>query len=173
MREYWGYKFEWSDLHRSAEQLHPLMFTYDKLANDCLQQLNEISPVPHRDTTKTEGSTSKPAKRDLYILLEKHHDDDLKIKEFWNEINTVPDWVDWERIKRGQEVFYRYGMAVINVVRLEHFSVDSTCGLTSTPFIYSLLFRVYWAECLSPYCDTSNESELTIAAGGPDASSKP
>jgi hypothetical protein len=78
---------------------------------------------------------SKPEKADLYVLLEKHHDDDLKIKEFWNEINTVPDWVDWEQIKRGQEVFYRYGMAVINVVSLEHFSVDPTGGLTSTSYI--------------------------------------
>ncbi|EDP51089.1 conserved hypothetical protein [Aspergillus fumigatus A1163] len=121
VREYWGYKFEWSDLHRSAEQLHSLLLTYDSLADDCLQRLNEISQIPHRDTTETEGSTSKPAKRDLYVLLEEHHDDDLKIKEFWNEINTIPDWVEWEQIRRGQEVFYRYGMAVINVVSLDHF----------------------------------------------------
>ncbi|RHZ53445.1 oxygenase MpaB family protein [Aspergillus thermomutatus] len=119
VHEYWGYKFEWTDLHRSAEQLRPLMFTYDKLADECLQRLNEISPVPHRDATKTEGSTSKPAKRDLYVLLEKHRDDDLKIKEFWNEINTVPDWVEWEQIKRGQEVFYRYGMPVLNVLTFQ------------------------------------------------------
>jgi hypothetical protein len=121
---YWGHKFEWTDLHRSAEQLRPLMFTYDKLADDCLQRLNEISPIPGRDTTKNEESTSTPAKRDLYVLLEKHHDDDLKIKEFWDEINTVPDWVDWEQINRAQEVFYRYGMPVLNVVSLEHFSVE-------------------------------------------------
>ncbi|GFF81387.1 latex clearing protein [Aspergillus udagawae] len=89
---YWGHKFEWTDLHRSAEQLH---------------------------TTKNEESTSTPAKRDLYVLLEKHHDDDLKIKEFWDEINTVPDWVDWEQINRAQEVFYRYGMPVLNVLTFQ------------------------------------------------------
>ncbi|GFF40007.1 latex clearing protein [Aspergillus udagawae] len=116
---YWGHKFKWTDLHRSAEQLRPLMFTYDKLADDCLQRLNEISPVPGRDTTKNEESTSTPAKRDLYVLLEKHHDDDLKIKEFWDEINTVPDWVDWEQINRAQEVFYRYGMPVLNVLTFQ------------------------------------------------------
>lgn len=100
------------------------MFTYDRLADECLQRLNEISPIPRGDTTQTEGSTSKPAKRDLYVLLEKHRDDDPKIKEFWDEINTVPDWVDWEQIQRGQDVFYRYGMAVLNVVSLGHSSVD-------------------------------------------------
>lgn len=27
----------------------------------------------------------------------------------WEEINTVPPWVDWAQIERGQDVFYRYG----------------------------------------------------------------
>ncbi|PTU21153.1 hypothetical protein P175DRAFT_0248081 [Aspergillus ochraceoroseus IBT 24754] len=35
------------------------------------------------------------------------------------EINTVPEWVDWDQIKRGQEVFFRYGMPIVNVLRFQ------------------------------------------------------
>lgn len=33
------------------------------------------------------------------------------MKELWDQLNTVPDWVDWEQLERGQDVFYRYGGA--------------------------------------------------------------
>lgn len=119
VRELWGYKFEATDLHQSADQLRPLMFTYDKLADDCLERLNEISPpkkVPRPVVAQNEKPASKSPKRDLYALLEKHHGEDPKLGELWTQINTVPDWVDWEQIKRGQDVFYRYGMSMLNAV---------------------------------------------------------
>lgn len=48
-------------------------------------------------------------RRDLYALLEEHRASDPKLSELWTEVNTVPAWVDWEQIERGQDVFYRYG----------------------------------------------------------------
>ena len=49
------------------------------------------------------------AKRDLYALLRDNYSSDSILEELWVQCNTVPEWVDWEQIARGQEVFYRYG----------------------------------------------------------------
>lgn len=43
------------------------------------------------------------------MLLKQHHEPHPKLHELWEEINTVPPWVDWAQIERGQDVFYRYG----------------------------------------------------------------
>jgi hypothetical protein len=107
--------FEWTELHRTAEQLRPLTFSYDKLADDCIAKLNELSP-PEKYRPKAGEPPRKAPKRDLLALLEKHAKDDAKLEELWTEVNTVPDWVDWDQIQRGQEVFYRYGMPIMNVV---------------------------------------------------------
>lgn len=110
-RNCWGYRFLWTDLHQSADQLRPLIYTYDSLADECLQRLNEISPEVSPREAK-----GKPS-RDLYALLRDHADDDPTLKSLWIQANTIPEWVDWEQIKRGQEVFYRYGLPILNVVR--------------------------------------------------------
>lgn len=112
----------------TAEQCHPLKYSYDVLGEQVLEKLNEISPpqqaeLPRnvsRTTKKTEDAVNdslgdeKPAKnppRDLYAILRDHADTDATLKRFWTEINTVPEWVDWDQIGRGQDVFYRYGGA--------------------------------------------------------------
>lgn len=121
MRRNWGYAFEWTPEHLTREQMRPLTYTYDTLGAECLDRLDEISPPgsshPRPPETK-QGPDSSPhghgekpphARRDLYQLLEQHHATDPKLEELWTEIHTVPEWVDWAQIKRGQDVFYRYG----------------------------------------------------------------
>lgn len=107
----------------TLEQCEPLKSSYDVLAEECLDRLNAISPpqlgsLPRNSNEKlatVPGTTEEKKeplpvpKRDLYALLEEHHESDPKLDELWREINTVPDWVDWEQINRGQDVFYRYG----------------------------------------------------------------
>jgi hypothetical protein len=99
--------------------------SYDVLAEECLDRLNVISPpqqgVLPRNNNDRHALSSVPGtdkekkeplpvpKRDLYALLEEHHNSDPKLDELWREVNTIPDWVDWEQIARGQDVFYRYG----------------------------------------------------------------
>lgn len=51
--------------------------------------------------------------RDLYALLRDNVDADPKLAEMWKQLNTVPEWVDWAQIERGQDVFYRYGGAAL------------------------------------------------------------
>lgn len=104
---YWGYSFHWTDLHRSEEELRPMIYTYDKLADECVELLNKIP---------TKEGSDKPFHKDLYTLLKDHADEDPKLQELWTQVNTVPEWVDWDQIQRGQDMFYRYGLPILNTV---------------------------------------------------------
>ncbi|CAG8249883.1 unnamed protein product [Penicillium olsonii] len=108
---YWNYSFRWTDLHSSADDLRPRAYTCDTLADQCVERLNQI---PLGDDVD-----KRPFKKDLYGLLRDHFDDDPKLKELWTEINTVPDWVDWDQIQRGQDVFFRYGLPILNTLSFE------------------------------------------------------
>ncbi|KAF2262347.1 hypothetical protein CC78DRAFT_498502 [Lojkania enalia] len=119
----WGYEFKWTNEHLTPEQAEPLKHSYDVLGEDCLQRLNAISP--HEDSAlsrsngqgnsiSVDGDKEKKEKqpklpRDLYALLRDYHASDSKLKQLWEEVNTIPAWVDWGQIERGQDVFYRYG----------------------------------------------------------------
>jgi hypothetical protein len=122
----WNYEFEWTDAHLTPEQIEPLRHTYDVLGEDCLDILNSISP-PHKGVLPRNSNERQPVipsvdsleqekkevlpipPRDLYALLKEHHTSNAKLDKLWQEVNTIPDWVDWEQIARGQDVFYRYG----------------------------------------------------------------
>lgn len=97
-----------------------------------LDRLNQISP-PHRkelprnnskfsDKIQKDGTIGaistkqedqKEAKRDLYALILEHKETDELIQRFWRDVTSVPEWVDWDQISRGQDVFYRYGGACL------------------------------------------------------------
>ncbi|CAG8289193.1 unnamed protein product [Penicillium salamii] len=108
---YWNYSFHWTDLHSSADDLRPRAYTCDTLADQCVERLNRIPLM--------DGVDKRPFKKDLYGLLRDHSDDDPKLKELWTEINTVPQWVDWAQIQRGQDVFFRYGLPILNTLSFE------------------------------------------------------
>jgi hypothetical protein len=122
-RSCWGYDFEWTDEHLTPEQTEPLKHSYDVLGEECLEVLNSISP-PHKgalprsnnqhlaEITGTEKEKEKAVPvppRDLYVLLKDNHASNEKLSQLWEEVNTIPPWVDWAQIERGQDVFYRYG----------------------------------------------------------------
>ncbi|MCJ1251119.1 hypothetical protein MMC30_008350 [Trapelia coarctata] len=119
-RTCWGYTFQFTPDHLTPEQTHPMKFSYDRLGEAALDRLDEISPPPRsalpRNSSKyaeparsDEKSVDPPPKRDLYILLRDNADKDETLAKLWKEVNTVPEWVDWDQIARGQDVFYRYG----------------------------------------------------------------
>ncbi|KAK3371687.1 tat pathway signal sequence [Lasiosphaeria ovina] len=129
----WGYEFEWTRQHTTPEQMRPLLFSYDVLATECLDRLDELAPVS-LPSKAGEGRTTQGGKaatvdgeptsdgkedpgergghhhhhRDLFELLRQHAHRDETLQRLWTEVNTVPEWVDWQQIKRGQHVFYRY-----------------------------------------------------------------
>lgn len=117
-RRAWGYTFQQTSDHLTPEQMHPLKYSYDTLGEECLNRLDEISPpldssLPRNKKVPGEKDTPK---RDLYALLRDHASEDSKLKELWTEVNTIPNWVDWDQIARGQDVFYRYGGVSLTAV---------------------------------------------------------
>jgi hypothetical protein len=105
-RTCWGYTFQLTDDHLTEEASRPLKLSYDKLGEECLNILNEIAPStklengarksPAVDSEKPQKSKSR---RDLYKLLEAHATDHPKLEELWNQLNTVPVWVDWDQVR--------------------------------------------------------------------------
>src|SRR2546423_5208462 len=115
-RTCWGYTFQLTPDHLTTEQSHPLKYSYDTLAEECLNVLNAIVP-PETATVQREHVEDKTprgkVKRDLYLLLRDNVERDERLRQLWDEANTIPAWVDWNQIARGQEVFYRYGGATL------------------------------------------------------------
>lgn len=116
-RTCWGYTFDLGPDHLTLEQAEPLKHSYDVLGEEALDVLNELYPrdstifhPPSNDKDSSSDAKTKP-KRDLYLLLRDNHDKHPKLQEIWDQVNTIPEWVDWDQIARGQDVFYRYGGA--------------------------------------------------------------
>lgn len=113
----WGYWFEWTSEHLTAAQTRPLIFSYDTLASECLDRLDRFSPHPTRARPKDPAAPAAPGSpagedakhTDLYELLKTHAGEDDTLQKMWQQVNTVPEWVDWQQVERGQKVFYRYG----------------------------------------------------------------
>ena len=114
-----------------------MKFTYDVLGEECYEILDQIgrsqlfqsagrkSSTPDsslsekslpeltaNDTSSPPTIPSKP-KRDLYLLLRDNHTSHPILQRLWDETTTIPSWVDWSQIARGQDVFYRYGAATL------------------------------------------------------------
>ena len=98
-----------------------MKYSYDVLGEEALNSLDMISPPLSNELPRNQSRApgqkgeTKP-KRDLYALLKGYHTQDPKLEELWKEVNAIPDWVDWEQISRGQEVFYRYGGVALTAV---------------------------------------------------------
>jgi hypothetical protein len=99
----------------TEEQMHPLKLSYDVLGEECLNILDEISPPVNAQLPRNNQDKAK-VDRDLYALLRDNASKNPKLSELWDQVNTIPEWVDWEQIARGQDVFYRYGGVALTAV---------------------------------------------------------
>lgn len=116
----WGHQWEWTAEHPSKAKLGPLKHTYDELAGKAYDRALEIfreeqSQLKAVDTaTLLQEKPNQPApKPNVYNILKANASSDPVLGKLWAEVNTVPDWVDWDQLSRGQDVFYRYGMATM------------------------------------------------------------
>ncbi|KAH7067693.1 hypothetical protein BKA63DRAFT_423848 [Paraphoma chrysanthemicola] len=111
----YGYKFLVTENHMTPDELLPLQFKYDVVGSEALTALDALFPPPPPRVGWYTKSTSENVQpyRDTYELLRDHHTNDPIMQTLWEEVNTVPSWVDWDQIKRGQEVFYRYAPGAI------------------------------------------------------------
>lgn len=184
----WDYEFRWTADHRTAEELRPMMFTYDTLGEEALGRLEEISRTlateqgateekeamvetveaklpddkvetggcEKKDAEKPQDSTGsgkekemdakeegggkekrKSPRRDLYAMLRDHADEDEVLGRLWEQANSVPEWVDWEQIERGQKVFMRYaGPAIFAVGTYRIRTLSHNASIVITPAKY-------------------------------------
>lgn len=131
---HYGYTFEWTDDHMTESEASKLRYRCDDLADRVLDRIDKISPPTdassqtHRRkrSPKPDESTSghpehkkpldqppepAPPQRDLFALLRDNQASDPVLHQLWEEVTTIPSWVDWPQLSRGQDVFYRYGGA--------------------------------------------------------------
>ncbi|KAI1745431.1 hypothetical protein F4680DRAFT_103410 [Xylaria scruposa] len=113
--ERWGMKFKWTSKHTTPQQLESLIHSYDTVATEAIERIDEIIPSSHAKSLHEEDGKKK-RRRDVYELLQEHASKDEKIGRLWTQINTVPEWVDWDQIERGQKVFFRYGGPAITTL---------------------------------------------------------
>ncbi|PVH97390.1 hypothetical protein DM02DRAFT_685133 [Periconia macrospinosa] len=150
-RNAWGHVFQWTSDHQTPEQYNHLKYSYDTLGEECVNILNEHYPPEKPSTssqkqasvseisTPREEKSSAPSARptqDLYKILRDNHHKHEKLQQLWDELTTTPDWVDWDQIARGQDVFYRYGIATITGL-----TYQSLLGGTSGSRVAEVLSR--------------------------------
>ena len=107
----WGYVFKWTPEHIPAAEIAAQKKQYDELGSAALERLLEIGNA--QTASAGEKGAAAPRRPDLYATLKEHHGDDAVLRRFWEQTHAVPDWVDWEQLRRGQRVFYRYSMLMI------------------------------------------------------------
>ncbi|KAK7427542.1 hypothetical protein QQZ08_005985 [Neonectria magnoliae] len=110
-RTIWGHKFHWTANHKTESEISHLLNSYDKLATDALDRLDILSPPKSKSWKCPHGSGE--GQRDLYALVHEHAASDELLGQLWNEISTVPDWVDWEQIERGQRIVYQFSGQIL------------------------------------------------------------
>ncbi|KAI1875819.1 uncharacterized protein JN550_002105 [Neoarthrinium moseri] len=116
-----SYVFEWTDLHLPRKKTDPLRFQYDVTGAKALERLQSLA--------KMKGMTDNPQKRpDFYQILVENHQHDSVLAELWTELQTVPDWVDWDQLERGQRFFYRYAAANIMGFALQGFVGENSAA---------------------------------------------
>ncbi|KAL9001379.1 MAG: hypothetical protein Q9169_000270 [Polycauliona sp. 2 TL-2023] len=117
----WGYTFEVTKQHLTQDDTAGMKMEFDRLGEMALNRLNLLcppqaslrGPVEASNDSVAHGvrqsSSPQTPRRDLYILLRDYASQDEVLGQLWAESNTVPSWVCWDQIERGQDVFYRYG----------------------------------------------------------------
>ncbi|KAF9564451.1 hypothetical protein EC968_004503 [Mortierella alpina] len=86
----------WTQNHFPASKLEPLRVLGDPLADDALAAL-EIKP----------GDDALEALL-AYTAQPLDEQKSSAPQQLLTQVMTVPEWVDWDRLKRGQEVYWRY-----------------------------------------------------------------
>ncbi|KIW16894.1 hypothetical protein PV08_04084 [Exophiala spinifera] len=118
----WNYPFVWTEHHQTPEQYDHLKYTCDTLAEECLDFLNGLQPsegqllngqADAKDGSGGARASPQKKKKDLYALFRDHHAENEKTQKLWEQVTTIPEWVDWDQIARGQDVFFRYGEPIL------------------------------------------------------------
>ncbi|KAL7816079.1 hypothetical protein V8C44DRAFT_308699 [Trichoderma aethiopicum] len=130
-----NYTFQWTDLHLPREKTDPMRHEYDTLGHNAVKRLQQIAQEKKREASIS--PTLCPSGFDMYAVLRDRHAEDEYLSRLWEEAHTVPDWVDWAQIERGQKFFYRYGPANLMGFMLQAFIGENS----SAPGVVEVLVR--------------------------------
>jgi hypothetical protein len=100
IHDVWGYKFRWTDKHQTEEEMKPLLYSYDILGAQVLDRVQANKVANGKSVVGPSGREDLLETVKAIALTE----EDEVVNNFWEEVNSTPEWVDWEQIKRGQEV---------------------------------------------------------------------
>jgi hypothetical protein len=106
------HRFTWTEDHIDEATLQNLQSEYDILGNSTLERLQDIQ--------------LKTGQKDLFVTLRDNHSSDEILAAFWTETHTVPEWVDWAQIERGQRFFYKHMAANFVGFALQGFMGENT-----------------------------------------------
>ncbi|KAF9871532.1 putative transcriptional regulator [Colletotrichum karsti] len=120
-----NYSFRWTKDHIPKEKTEHLRHTYDKIGATAVDRIKEI----HRQNLAEKPDSAKHlSKLDLFAVLEEHHEHDEALGRLWDDVHTVPEWVDWEQLARGQKFFYRYAAANLMGFALQGFVGENSAS---------------------------------------------
>ncbi|KAK3821707.1 MAG: hypothetical protein J3Q66DRAFT_427315 [Benniella sp.] len=126
--EYCGQTITWSENHLPASRLEPLRRIGDELADKALEAL------------KIKAGQDAYKVLLAYVSRPEHEQESPAPRLLMKQVMTVPEWVDWEQVRRGQQVFWRYCLFIHHI--LLHFSLTGgfslpkiTKVLTSTGYL--------------------------------------
>ncbi|KAG0254676.1 hypothetical protein BGZ95_005965, partial [Linnemannia exigua] len=91
--QYWDYEGMWTDKHLPSSRLEPLRMIGDPLADDAVEALKV-----------KKGQDALKALRE-YISRPESEQESQAPALLMKQLMTVPEWVDWEQVRRGQEVY--------------------------------------------------------------------
>ena len=157
----WGEQLLFKPFHLPVDRLEIMRMEIDYLGDDALIAATERSLLLHTNGCRNcrtdddfplslEVGTEPPIHYRLcgrcrpvsgdriYISFiagdNGHFFVDKRLNDFWRSVATVPDWVDWNLIQRGQELFFRYSTSA--AMGLLYFSL---IGGLSAPKIVKVL----------------------------------
>ena len=111
----YGFVWKWSPLHPTKAEIQKMLYSYDELAAAVLDRLDVLSPPPQSKTWQCPHGGK--GQRDVYELVQKHAHEDEVVGKLWDEASSVPEWVDWDQLARGQAVVRQYYGQIILGVR--------------------------------------------------------
>jgi hypothetical protein len=66
---------------------------------------------------------------DLYDQLDRLHTSNPVLEQLWQITRTIPLWVDWEQLKRGQAVCQRYAIPMLIGFAFQGFAREIAAAL--------------------------------------------
>lgn len=92
--QFWDYDIMWTEKHFPASRLEPLRKIGDPLADNALEALKV--------------NLGEDAFKVLvaYVSQPEEKQESVAPRLLMQQLMTVPEWANWEKVKRGQEVYW-------------------------------------------------------------------